>query len=201
MYNEGQVTLAKHLDRETTSKYTLTVLAHDAGLAQQLSATSTVQIEVLDENDNSPEFTQSESRISISEVTSVNTELLQFKAIDSDLGVNSEVSYSITAGNRKDTFHIDATTGVLYLHKPLDYEDLSSYQLNITASDNGNPKLSTTILFSIAVEDANDNPPNFPSTAIVRQLKEGIPVYTPVVTITASDPDSGLNQNVSIVSW
>ncbi|XP_050300468.1 cadherin-related tumor suppressor isoform X2 [Anthonomus grandis grandis] len=193
----GQIILSKQLDRETTSKYTLTILAHDAAVANQLSNTTTVQIDVSDENDNSPEFTQSESKISISEITAVNTELIRFKAIDSDLGMNSEVVYSITAGNRKDTFHIDQNTGVLYLHKALDYEELSSYQLNITASDNGSPRLSTTILFSIAVEDANDNPPYFPSTAIVRQLKEGIPVHTPIVTVTAYDPDSGINGNVT----
>lgn len=193
----GQIILARPLDRETVSKYTLTVLAHDAGLSKQLNSTTTVQIEVLDENDNSPEFTQSESKISINEVTSVNTELIQFKATDADLGVNSEVVYSITAGNRKDTFHIDPLSGVLYLHKNLDYEELSSYQLNITASDNGSPRLFTTILFAISVEDANDNPPAFPSTAIVRQIREGIPVHTPIVTVTADDPDSGINGKVT----
>ncbi|XP_076252739.1 cadherin-related tumor suppressor fat isoform X2 [Rhynchophorus ferrugineus] len=193
----GQIVLVRSLDRETTSRYALTVLAHDAGLGKQLSATTTVHIEVLDENDNSPEFTQSESKISISEVTSVNVELIRFKATDADLGVNSEVVYSITAGNRKDTFHIDSLTGILYLHKNLDYEELTAYQLNITASDNGSPRLSTTILFAITVEDANDNPPNFPSTAIVRQIREGIPVHTPIVTVTADDSDSGINGKVT----
>ncbi|KAG5892983.1 hypothetical protein JTB14_031834 [Gonioctena quinquepunctata] len=193
----GQVTLLRSLDRETTSKYTLTVVAHDVGLTKQLSSSTTVSIEVLDENDNAPEFTQTESRISVSETTPVNTELVQFRASDADLGVNSEVVYSITAGNRKDTFHVDAVTGVLHLHKPLDYEELTGYQLNITASDNGNPRLSTTILFAIAVEDANDNPPSFASTAIVRQIREGIPIHTPIVTVTADDPDSGLNGKVS----
>ncbi|XP_057655100.1 cadherin-related tumor suppressor [Diorhabda carinulata] len=193
----GQITLLRPLDRETTSKYVLKVIAHDAGLMKQLTSTTTVSIDVLDENDNAPEFTQSESRISVNEMTLVNTELIKFKATDADLGVNSEIVYSITAGNRKDTFHIDATTGVLYLHKPLDFEELTAYQLNVTASDNGNPRLSTNILFVIAVEDSNDNPPSFPSTAIVRQIREGIPIHTPIVTVTADDPDSGLNGKVS----
>lgn len=193
----GQITLARSLDRETNSKYMLTVLAHDAGITKQLTSTTTVTIDVLDENDNAPEFTQTNSRISVIETTPINTELIQFRATDADLGVNSEVVYSITAGNRKDTFHIDPATGVLYLHKQLDYEELSAYQLNITASDNGNPRLFTTILFSISVEDANDNPPSFPSTAIVRQIREGIPVRTPIVTVTADDPDSGLNGKVT----
>ncbi|CAH1174192.1 unnamed protein product [Phaedon cochleariae] len=193
----GQITLLRSLDRETTSKYTLTVVAHDAGITKQLSTSTTVLIDVLDENDNAPEFTQTESRISTSETTPVNTELVRFRASDLDLGVNSEVVYSITAGNRKDTFHVDALTGVLHLHKPLDYEDLAAYHLNITASDNGHPRLSTTILFAIAVEDANDNPPAFASTAIVRQIREGIPIHTPIVTVTADDPDSGANGKVS----
>ncbi|KAJ8919347.1 hypothetical protein NQ315_003931 [Exocentrus adspersus] len=193
----GQITLARSLDRETNSKYTLTVVAHDAGLTKQLTSSTTVSIDVLDENDNAPEFTQTNTKISVNEMTLVNTELIQFRATDADLGVNSEVVYSITAGNRKDTFHVDSMTGVLYLHKPLDYEELSAYQLNITASDNGNPRLSTTILFAIAVQDANDNPPSFPSTAIVKQFHEGIPVQTPIVTVTADDPDSGLNGKVN----
>ncbi|RZC34665.1 Cadherin domain containing protein [Asbolus verrucosus] len=193
----GQIMLARSLDRETISKYTLTVVARDAGLSKQLSSTTTVVVEVMDENDNSPEFTQTDSKISVIETTPVNTELIQFRASDADLGMNSEVVFSISAGNRKDTFHVDPATGMLYLHKPLDYEELSTYQLNITASDNGNPRLSTTILFAIAVEDANDNPPSFPSTAIVRQIREGISVHTPIVTVTADDPDYGLNGKVT----
>lgn len=193
----GQIILSKILDRETVSNYMLTVVARDAGQLKQLSSTTTVTVEVMDENDNSPEFTQTHSKISVIETTPINKELIQFRATDADLGVNSEVVFSISAGNRKDTFHVDPSSGMLYLHKPLDYEELSAYQLNITASDNGNPRLSTTILFAIAVEDANDNPPSFPSTAIVRQIREGISVHTPIVTVTADDPDYGINGKVT----
>lgn len=193
----GQIMLARNLDRETLSRYTLIVQARDVGLSKQLTSITTVTVDVLDENDNSPEFTQTDSKISVIETASVSTELIQFRASDADLGMNSEVVFSITAGNRKDTFHVDPTSGTLYLHKPLDYEELSAYQLNITASDNGNPRLSTTIFFAIAVEDANDNPPSFPSTAIVRQIREGISVHTPIVTVTADDPDYGINGKVT----
>lgn len=193
----GQLSLAKQLDRESVPKYELTVVAHDAGLQQRLSSSTVVTIEVLDENDNAPEFTQTESRISVKETTPVATELMQFRATDADLGINSEITFSISSGNRKDSFSVDSLTGVLFLHKPLDYEDLTSYVLNITASDGGNPRLSTTILFSVAVIDSNDNPPSFPNTAIVRQIREGIPVHTPIVTVTAEDPDSGINGKVT----
>jgi len=192
----GQITVARILDRERESRYILSVAAQDAGLSVRLSATTTVAVDLLDENDNAPEFTQTESRVSVLETTPINTRLVQFRASDADLGVNSEVTFSIGAGNRRDAFHMDPLTGTLFLHKALDYEELTAYTLNITASDGGNPRLSTTILFHVAVEDSNDNPPAFPNTAIVRQIREGIPVHTPIVTVAAEDPDSGLNGRV-----
>lgn len=194
----GQVTLAKYLDRETVSMYRLVVVAHDAAIrGSRLSSTTTVQIDVLDENDNAPEFTQTNTKISVNETAAVGRELMRFRASDSDLGVNSQITFSISNGNRRDTFHIDPITGSLYLHKPLDYEDTTMYMLNITASDGGTPRLSTTIMFNVNVIDENDNPPSFPNTAIVRQIREGIPINTPIVTITAEDPDSGVNGKVT----
>lgn len=193
----GQVTLAKQLDRESVAAYQLTVVAHDAATKNQLSANTTISIEVLDENDNEPMFTQTNTYISVNETTAVGTELMRFRATDTDLGANSKIQYSISAGNRRDTFHIDPMSGTLSLHKPLDYEETTSYNLNITATDGGNPSLSTTIVFNAMVIDENDNPPNFPNTAIVRQIKEGIALKTPIVTVIAEDPDSGSNGKVN----
>lgn len=192
----GQIILAKALDRETKDAYKLSVIAHDAAVENRLSANTTIIIDVLDENDNEPTFTQTNTQIAVNETTPVETELIQFRASDSDLGMNSQITFSITAGNRRDTFHIDPITGKLFLHRPLDYEETTSYTLNITATDNGSQPLQSSIHFNIIVVDENDNPPNFPTTAIVRQIKEGIPRNTPIVTITAEDPDSGINGKI-----
>ncbi|KAL0131096.1 hypothetical protein PUN28_002587 [Cardiocondyla obscurior] len=193
----GQISLLKELDRETSDTYVLTVVAHDAGLEMRLSSSATVHIEVLDENDNVPRFVDNKLRISVLETTSTNTELLRFKATDNDLGPNSELAFSISAGNKRDTFFIDPLTGILYLKKPLDYEELVRYTLNVTCSDGGHPRLSSVTSLTVEVIDTNDNPPVFPNTAIVRQIREGILVRTPIVTITAEDPDSGDNGVVS----
>lgn len=193
----GQLTLVKSLDRETVSFYKLSVVAHDVAATGRLSASTTISIDVLDENDNAPEFVQTDTKISVNEMTPIGTELIKFRATDSDLSVNSHLTYSIAAGNRRDTFHIDQITGSLFLHKLLDYEDMQAYALNITASDGGNPRLSTTIMFVVTVVDSNDNAPSFPNTAIVRQIREGIPINTPIVTIIAEDPDAGMNGKVT----
>lgn len=193
----GQISLVKELDRETFDSYVLTVVAHDAGLETRLSSSATVHVEVTDENDNVPRFVDNKPRISVLETTPTNTELLRFKATDNDLNNNSELAFAISAGNRKDTFHIDSLTGTLYLRKPLDYEELQRYTLNVTCSDNGHPRLSSVTSLVVEVIDANDNPPVFPTTAIVRQIREGILVRTPIVTIAAEDPDSGDNGLIS----
>lgn len=193
----GQISLVRELDRETSDIYVLTVVARDASLETRLSSSATVHVEVLDENDNVPRFIDNKSRIFVLETTPINTELLRFKATDNDLGPNSELTFAITAGNRRDTFYIDPLTGILYLRKPLDYEELERYTLNVTCGDGGHPRLSTITSLTVQVIDTNDNPPVFPNTAIVRQIREGIPVRTPIVTITAEDPDSGDNGVVS----
>lgn len=193
----GQIILMKELDRETTSRYVLTIVAEDGALSNKMNASTTVTIDILDENDNAPEFAQTDSKVFVPETTLVNTKLTQFRATDMDLGINSEVVFSIGAGNRRDTFYVDPTSGILYLHKPLDYEELNSYTLTIVASDGGNPRLSSTTLFNVTVEDSNDNPPSFPNTALVRQILEGIPVNKAIVTVTAEDADSGNNGKVT----
>nr|XP_018915731.1 PREDICTED: cadherin-related tumor suppressor [Bemisia tabaci] len=193
----GQLSVVKMLDRETTSRFVLQVIAHDAALNGQLSSTATIVVDILDENDNAPEFTETESKISVLENTPIGSKLIQFQASDADLGVNSEIVFSIGSGNRRDTFHVDPVTGALFLHKKLDYEEITSYVLNITASDGGNPRLSTTIMFTVAVEDCNDNAPAFPNTAFVRQITENIPINTPITAATAEDPDSSINGKIT----
>lgn len=191
----GMITINALLDRETRASYVLRVTAHDNGSPVRLNASATVAVEVLDDNDNPPRFEwpRPPSGVSIYENATVNTELVRFRAVDPDLGANSEVRYSIVSGNRRDTFHVDAVTGALYLHKRLDYEDISAYVLNVSAYDNGNPRLSSALAFHVSVLDCNDNPPQFPSTAIVRQIVENLEPGMSIVHVVADDPDSGSN--------
>lgn len=96
----------------------------------------------------------------------------------------------------QEAFRIDTKTGTLYLERPLDFEEQSLYRLNITAADGGSPRLTSTISFVVHVQDYNDNPPAFPNTAIWRRIDENIRPNSPVVTVTAEDPDSGENGKI-----
>lgn len=193
----GQLSVVQALDREQEASYTLTVVARDTGLEIQHTSTATVLIQVLDENDNAPEFSKGPIRADILETTPVGYELHRFKASDRDMGLNGEVTFSIASGNVKEVFKVDSVTGVLYLDRPLDFEQQSSYLLNVTASDGGSPRQATVLAFSVRVLDVNDNPPQFANVAIVRQIEEGLPLETPVVTVTAVDRDATTNGKIT----
>ncbi|CAG0913257.1 unnamed protein product [Notodromas monacha] len=193
--DSGSLSLRSRVDRETRNVYELTVEARDDG-NPRLSSSALVRVNVLDVNDNAPRFVAGLETINVSERAEVGRVLTKFEAVDDDLGMNRVVKFHISDGNAMGMFLLDADTGVLTLGKQLDFERETGYSLNVTVSDSGHPKLHTWTMVEVKVQDANDNPPLFSNTAIVRQIEEGIPVGTPVVTVLAEDPDAGRNGQV-----
>ena len=191
----GVITLSGELDREQLSEYVITVAAKDGGQVAR-SATCTVIIIVTDENDNQPKFANTDLRLTLAEDTAVGKEVFSFHADDHDGGENAEIRYTISGGGFDHHFTMDPYTGTLYLQKELDYEKSQTFSLKVTASDQGSPQLNDTVTLKIFVTDVNDNPPRFPNTAIVRQIQEGLPLNTPVLTMEATDVDSGENGKI-----
>ncbi|XP_077984581.1 protocadherin Fat 4-like [Glandiceps talaboti] len=189
----GQITLNGAIDREIITEYTLTVNAEDKGIPDVRSTSTQIIITVLDENDNAPVFAQSARSVDVAESSQIGEFITTVSASDEDLGQNALITYTISAGNLLETFHIDQDSGNLYLAKSLDYESKNYYELSITARDNGKSPLTDTIGFEIHVRDTNDNEPVFRSNAIVHQVTEGIGFGTKLVTVTATDTDSGVN--------
>jgi hypothetical protein len=77
----------------------------------------------------------------------------------------------------------------------LDYEsNQKTYSFQIIASESQSPdKLNTSVSVVINITDANDNYPQFDRTSYSRQLRETAVPGTEVITITATDADSGYN--------
>jgi hypothetical protein len=132
----------------------------------------------------------------LAEDTAVGKEVFSFHADDRDGGENAEIRYSISGGGFDHHFNVDPYTGTLYLQKELDYEKSKSFSLKVTASDQGSPRLNDTVTLKIFITDVNDNRPRFPNPAIVRQVQEGLPLRTPVLTMEATDLDTGENGRV-----
>lgn len=76
-----------------------------------LTSTATLTIEILDENDNPPEFVLSQYAAAVPENATVGTEVVKVLATSRDIGLNAKMAYSITAGNKNMKFVIDESEG------------------------------------------------------------------------------------------
>ena len=192
----GVITLAKPLDRETEDTYSLLISAEDHGQPESRSSSVSVHIIIMDENDNRPKILNEDLVLTLAEDIHVGQEVYTLYAEDKDIGENADVRFSLGDGSYNRFFRLDSLSGSLYLQQPLDYEKDALFTLKIAATDQGTPSLSDNVELKIRVTDVNDNAPQFPNTAIVRQIQEGISINTPILTMEASDADSGGNGQV-----
>jgi hypothetical protein len=143
----------------------------------------------LDENDNVPKFDREIYSINITETIPINTKLLHFHAIDDDEEntLNSQIEYYL---NNQTIFSLNSTTGELYLIGKLDREDQAIYELDIIASDHGQPQpLSSTVRCLINLIDVNDNYPIFDSSEYIFEIPETWSNLSPIGHVHASDAD------------
>nr|XP_028705638.1 protocadherin gamma-A5 [Macaca mulatta] len=194
----------RNLDREETSDYNITLTVIDHG-TPPLSAENHIPLKVADVNDNPPNFPQASYSTSLPENNPRGVSIFSVTAHDPDSGDNARVTYSLA----EDTFQgaplssyvsINSDTGVLYALRSFDYEQLRDLQLWVTASDNGNPPLSSNVSLSLFVLDQNDNAPEilYPtlptdgSTGVELAPRSAEPGYL-VTKVVAVDKDSGQN--------
>ena len=106
----GEVS-ARPLDRESHSRYVLTITAVDGGSPPRKGSCN-ISVLVEDQNDNDPRFNSSTYVAAISEDVPVDTSVLTVRARDPDLGVNSRIIYSL-ANESQWLFRVDNKTGVI----------------------------------------------------------------------------------------
>ncbi|XP_004092928.2 protocadherin beta-8 [Nomascus leucogenys] len=190
-----ELVLDKALDREEEAELRLTLTALDGGSPPR-SGTAQVYIEVVDVNDNAPEFEQPFYRVQISEDSPVGFLVVKVSATDVDTGVNGEISYSLFQASDEisKTFNVDFLTGEIRLKKQLDFEKLQSYEVNIEARDAGGFSGKCTVL--IQVMDVNDHAPEVTMSAFTSPIPENQP-ETVVALFSVSDLDSGENGKIS----
>nr|KAG5709455.1 hypothetical protein BaRGS_023137 [Batillaria attramentaria] len=175
-----------------TYNYTVTVTDHGV---PSLSSTANLTIRVLDNNINRPQFVDNFSEpIIIPECFPVNTRITTLTADDADRDktTNGLVEYRLedgVSGSGDSTFFtINPNSGDLSLARHLNREEQWEFALMITASDHGEPQLSSTVNVIILVNDTNDNSPTFNVTHFFFSVAEN-DVNVVVGTVLAEDPD------------
>uniref|UniRef100_UPI0037E8A37A protocadherin-23 n=1 Tax=Semicossyphus pulcher TaxID=241346 RepID=UPI0037E8A37A len=184
------------LDREITPSYkyanpTLVLQAADRG-NPSLSSTTTIRVQVVDVNDNSPAIPPMEP-VLIAENLPAGYMVTQVTANDVDL--SSTITYSFSDNSSTNApFAIDRYTGVVTLTRALDYEEETEYALTVWASDYLH---QTTGEVKVQVLDVNDNAPVFTKVSYQVELSELVSADTLVLSVSATDRDSGLNGKIT----
>ncbi|XP_006629223.2 protocadherin Fat 4 [Lepisosteus oculatus] len=199
----GELTSTQQFDRELLMRqrgaamFSFTVISSDQGLPKPLKDQAKVQVYIRDINDNTPKFTKDIYQASISESAQNMTQVLRVSASDVDESENGLIHYHIKGGNEEKKFAIDSSSGQVTLVGKLDYEATASYSLKILAVDSGNVPLSSSCMLSINVLDENDNSPSFPKSVLTVDVLENMRIGELVVSVTATDSDSGDNAEIT----
>ena len=106
--NTGWIVLAGQLDRETLDRYSLTVLATDNG-SPAATASASVLVSVLDDNDNEPRFERELYAFELLENLPSGVLVGTVSASDPDLGKNAQLRYAVVQANS--SFAVDPDTG------------------------------------------------------------------------------------------
>ncbi|XP_032885698.1 protocadherin gamma-C5-like [Amblyraja radiata] len=192
----AELLLETSLDREMQTSHQLLLTATDGG---RRSGTAQVLITVVDINDNPPVFDRDNYSGSLSENARQGAIVMQVNANDLDEGLNAELTYTfsdVALRRARNLFRLDPHSGEISVEGPLDFEEATSYSLDIQAMDNGSPPITGHANVLIKITDVNDNAPEIKLTSASTKIPENAPPGTFIMFIDVIDRDSGVNGQV-----
>ncbi|XP_023814948.1 protocadherin alpha-C2-like isoform X1 [Oryzias latipes] len=205
--NYYELVVSEALDREKVPEYDITFTVTDRG-SPPLSDNETMTLELLDVNDNVPQFPKSFYTIRVMENNAPGALLESLSAFDPDLHENQYLVYVIIEKEIANTsmsmlFSINPEDGKLHALKTFDYEIEKEFLFHIEARDSGSPPLSSNVSVHIIIVDQNDNAPVIvsPWRAHGSVVEEKIPRSTDkgslVAKVIALDTDSVHNSRIT----
>ena len=138
----------------------------------------------------------------------------QITAVDTDVGSNGELTYSVVIDNQGQYFNVRSIDGMedgteLYSLEEFDRElpppggvtidgDLK-YKVTVTATDNGRPSLSTNCFFFVTIADINDKAPNFDDQNNIGTIPDNTANGQRALRVFAIDMDQLDTDNSAVV--
>uniref|UniRef100_A0A673KCV5 Cadherin domain-containing protein n=1 Tax=Sinocyclocheilus rhinocerous TaxID=307959 RepID=A0A673KCV5_9TELE len=190
----AELILESPLDREQQKTHLMVLTAVDGGSPER-SGTAII-IQVLDTNDNAPQFDRQVYSVDLIENAPIGTLIMQLDATDLDEGVNAEVIYSFTLYTSEKTqekFSLDPSSGEIRVKDMIDFEEVKSFEMYVEAKDKAVNPLSGQCKILVFITDLNDNHPEITIKSFQSSIKENDPVGTMIAVISVSDRDSGDN--------
>ncbi|XP_072254223.1 protocadherin gamma-C5-like, partial [Pyxicephalus adspersus] len=197
----GALIIQERIDRESLCGSRSSCLLHLEVVAENPLELFSLEIEILDINDNYPIFSVTDQVIKITEqFTSPGVRFPLPTAKDLDVGKNGVRHYSLNLNPYFSLSEKHRNDGVLIaeliLEKTLDREEKSEHKLILTAIDGGEPPRSGSTQIIIIVLDINDNAPVFDQGSYKVELIENLPPKTVVIKLNATDLDEGANSEI-----
>uniref|UniRef100_A0A3Q2Y3M4 Si:ch73-379j16.2 n=1 Tax=Hippocampus comes TaxID=109280 RepID=A0A3Q2Y3M4_HIPCM len=194
--NTGEISVKGQIDFEKVDVYKLDVHATDKG-QPPMSTDCRVIIKIVDENDNQPEIDVTSLSKTVAEDSKPGTVIALISITDKDVGLNGKVICRLSQNvpfELKPSFQDNMYS--LALKDRLDRELVADYDITITATDCGQPPLSTFKILHVDVSDINDNIPTFTQSPIQLYLLENNVPGKSIFSVTAFDKD--LNENAAL---
>ncbi|KAI3379962.1 hypothetical protein SNEBB_002676 [Seison nebaliae] len=199
----GNLTTRFPIDREKTNQFIVEVIVSNEVLnssTENLFSVYSIIINIIDINDNIPEFQRDLLILKVKEEIPLVTPLAisqidETRAIDRDMEENAHIIYSM---NNNENFEVDSTTGQIFLIKTLDREMKEFYEFEIYAQ-NPNKQEKNQMNVIVNVKDENDHFPQFNEREISLEIvSDNIELNKPFFQISATDKDDSNTPNGKI---
>ncbi|KAK0064855.1 protocadherin-9 [Biomphalaria pfeifferi] len=203
-FRTGALTVStKLLDREDICPYDVNcVLELQVAIQStqnQFFRKVTINVDIVDINDNAPQFKVNQTTLTISESVQVPSTFPLPSAQDKDTGRNNSLKeYEIVPkeGPFELVYSIPSSNLFLRVVKELDRESVSKYSVKIIARDGGVPPKEGVLNLDIVVDDINDNAPVFTKDIYSKVVDETLAPGSILMTLVATDYDAGKNGQV-----
>ena len=158
----GEIRALMSFDRETSAKDKFTVMAIGV-MDQRLVSTATVRINVLDKNDQSPQFAQEEYNFEIRPQQQVAGRI---HATDNDVGMNAVVNFSATTDpNIVNINNIGNNTAEIIV---IDSDRITgNFVFRVIATDIGGLEATTRVTLAINTSSTTTSEPSNSTPVIV----------------------------------
>ncbi|XP_060905090.1 protocadherin alpha-8-like [Labrus mixtus] len=188
----GDIVSLQSFNYEELKTFQFKVQATDSGVPP-LSSNVTVNVLILDENDNNPTILAP-----YSEHGSVNSESIPYsaeagyfvakiRAVDADSGYNALLSYHLSEPKGNNLFRMGTNTGEIRTKRRMSDNDLKTHPLVVLVSDNGEPSLSATVSIDVVVvESAADIQTQFRHVTIKEESFSDLNLYLLIAIVSVS---------------
>ncbi|XP_041845590.1 protocadherin alpha-3-like isoform X2 [Melanotaenia boesemani] len=188
----GDIVSLHSFNFEELKTFQFKVRATDSGVPP-LSSNVTVNVCILDENDNNPTILAP-----FSEHGSINSETIPYsaeagyfvakiRAVDADSGYNALLSYHLSEPKGNNLFRIGTSTGEIRTKRRMSDNDLKTHPLLVLVSDNGEPSLSSTVSIDVVVvESTTDIQTQFRHVPIKEDNFSDLNLYLLIAIVSVS---------------